>query len=131
MLFFHKPGVVHLWRPADSAASWHGLRSVSLKTQSLSVGSTALSPISGIAHILKQDALVVALVDGSFHVIQGSEPTAVSERPDSRFTSNALSNAARQHFVATSDEEVRKLDVNCIHGMISYDSDSYFIWVHE
>ena len=112
---------------------WHGLRSIGLKTQKLSVGSTALAAVSGTAYIRRRDTLVVSLSDGTFHVIGGvsTDPCLIPEKADGDLSSQNLSLIARQHFTAVEEEEMRNIDVNCTHGMTIFDGDSTFMWIHE
>ncbi|KAI0693750.1 transcription factor IIIC subunit delta N-term-domain-containing protein [Cytidiella melzeri] len=136
VLVFSKPGTVSLWRPDNAISPWSGLKTVALQVQKLSVGSTALAPVSGIAHIPRRDTVVVTLSDGSFHVVKNvsSEPLLVSdnsEGDENKISSKSLSTVARQHFVRIEGEETRKLDVNSTHGMASADNGSTFLWVHE
>ena len=131
MLAFNKPGIIYLWRAVEDTAAWHGLRSIVLKTQNISTGSTSLAPVSGIDYIRSQDVLVVSLSDGSFHAIQevSVQPRLVDQ--DASLSSQGLSSAARQCFVAVEEEGMKKIDVNCTHGMTTFDGDSYFVWIHE
>lgn len=100
------------------------------KTQNQSVGSTALAPLSGIVYLSHRDTIIVSLSDGSFHIIQhiSSGPTLASGEGVS---SEALSTTARKLFARIEGEEISKLDVNCTHGMATFDYDSIFLWIQE
>ncbi len=130
---FSKPGTIHLWKPDGNESSWTGLRTIALKTQKLSVGSTALAPVSGIVYLSRHDSVVVSLSDGSFHVIKNlsTAPTLASDNPEETMDSKTLSTLVRQHFVSIEGEGTRKLDVNSTHGMTDVDGESTFLWIHE
>ena len=100
------------------------------KSQNQSVGSTALAPITGIAHLSHLDAIVVSLSDGSFHVIQNisSGPNLASGEG---ISSEALSTTSRKLFARIEGEEIRKFGVHCTHGMVTVDHDSIFLWIQE
>ncbi|KAI0086304.1 putative zinc-finger of transcription factor IIIC complex-domain-containing protein [Irpex rosettiformis] len=131
VLIFSKPGTIHFWKPVGK--SWDGYLTVALKTQKQSVGSTAMAPISGIVHLPRRDAIAVSLSDGSFHVVKdvSSKPALASDDQTDAISSRALSIAARQHFVRIEGDEIRKLDVNCTHGMTTVDEDFTFLWIQE
>ncbi|KAI0818913.1 putative zinc-finger of transcription factor IIIC complex-domain-containing protein [Irpex lacteus] len=133
VLVFSKPGTIHLWKPDDNESSWTGLRTIALKTQKLSVGSTALAPVSGIVYLSRHDSVVVSLSDGSFHVIKNlsTAPILASDDPAEAMSSKSLSTLVRQHFVNIEGEGTRKLDVNSTHGMTNVDGESTFLWIHE
>ncbi|KAJ4474255.1 putative zinc-finger of transcription factor IIIC complex-domain-containing protein [Lentinula aciculospora] len=84
VLVYTRPGTIHFWSnpslsfftsasasTSGSPPTWSGLHSLRLKTQKRSIGSSFLQPISGMQYILDRDALVLCLVDGSFHVVYG------------------------------------------------------------
>ncbi|KAG6898898.1 hypothetical protein C0993_003000 [Termitomyces sp. T159_Od127] len=127
-----KPGKVHLWCHSSSQLGWSGPRSYRLKTQKISVGSSALHPASGIQYISRQDILVLTLFDGSFHVIYNlsSEPTMIPQSDDIVVTSENLSQAVRSVFVQT-ENDVDFGDMNRITGLTSYDGSATFIWIQE
>ncbi|KAJ3555131.1 hypothetical protein NM688_g2748 [Phlebia brevispora] len=133
ILVFTKPGSVHFWSPSESGVHWTGLRTLILKTQKLSVGSSALSPVSGVTYIPSQDTLVISLADGSFHVVAhlSTNPSLALEPVDSGLSSGMISATARGTFIKVEEERMKRLDVNAIHGMASYDQASFFLWIHE
>ena len=71
--------------------------------------------------------------DGSLHVVVNvsKDPSLSSDASDIGFTSSALSATARRDFIQIEEEHIKKLDVNAIHGMSSYDQDSFYLWIHE
>ena len=144
--------IIHLWSPSSPKSSgsapnlgWTGYRTLPIQTQRLSVGSSCLYPISGLSHVKYQDALVVSLFDGSFHVIQNlsHEPMWSSSMADGRdgadvedsnatFTSEGLSAASRTAFTLAERRDIRFTDVNRISGMLAHDDASgVMMWLHE
>src|ERR1700722_6801651 len=132
MLVPCKAGVVHLWSPSTPAFGWSGYRALFLQTQKLSVGSSALHPVSGMHYIRSQDALLLCLCDGSLHVIHdiSREPTW-SSATASPVTTESLSLMARTVFVRAEPEEMQYADANRISGMLSYDGSATVLWLHE
>ena len=149
-----KPGFVHLWSPptaTDHHASsssggigWTGYRTLPIRTQRLSVGSSCLHPNSGLFYVRHRDALVISLFDGSFHVIRnlfhepawststvdGSDGMGVAD--SSTFTSEGLSAISRAAFTQAERSDVRFTDVNRINGMLAHDDVSGTVmWLHE
>lgn len=104
-----------------------------LKTQKLSVGSSALHQVSGMHYVRRRDALVISLFDGSFHVVHNasSTPCLSSSDPDNILTTEKLSKMSRQVFNQAEHSNVDFFDVNRISGMMSYDTSSTLLWVHE
>lgn len=95
------------------------------------MGSSALSPASGICYDPNLDATVLSLSDGSFHVVHGIsvEPTLDSS-PES-VSSDALSAASRAIFLQTEQDKVTFQDVDQVNGMTTYDDRSTFMWIYE
>ncbi|KAH9933377.1 transcription factor IIIC subunit delta N-term-domain-containing protein [Fomitopsis serialis] len=132
MLIYSKPGKLYLWAmPANGHLSI--LRTVALPTQQLSIGSSALTPVVGLTHVDSEDALVVCLADGSFHVVHhlSKEQSSVQPPNDVGLSSIQLSTAGRSAFAAAETEKTTKKDVNRIYGMVSYDSHAWFTWLHD
>ncbi|TFK90124.1 hypothetical protein K466DRAFT_638963 [Polyporus arcularius HHB13444] len=135
ILIYHKPGVLHLWSASSfgaSEAAWSGSRAFVLRTHKRSVGSSALSPASGISYIPSLDVAVVSLSDGSFYVIQklSVDPTLDPPSPGS-IQPDTLSAASRSVFVRAEPEKVSYKDVDRIHGAVTYDGGSTFMWTYE
>ncbi|EGN93775.1 hypothetical protein SERLA73DRAFT_172058 [Serpula lacrymans var. lacrymans S7.3] len=125
-------GIIHLWSSPSPSSKWSGSRVLVLQTQKISVASSALYPVSGLTHVGMQDALVLSLFDGSFHVVHSlsinpswSPPTA-----DDTLHTDMLSKVSRSIFAHVTPG-VRHMDVSRISGMASYDGFSTFIWVYE
>jgi general transcription factor 3C protein 4 len=127
-----KPGVVHLWCPYATVFGWSGYRVLFMEAQKLSVGSSALHPVSGVQYIRCQDALIICLSGGSFHVIQqlSLEPSWSAANVSTLTTEN-LSVASRSVFTRVENEETQFTDVNRISGMLSYDGSATLLWLHE
>jgi general transcription factor 3C protein 4 len=104
-----------------------------LQTQELSVGSSSLYPVSGMTYICSEDALILCLFDGSFHVIYGLsvDPSYFPPNPLSELTSEKLSFTSRSIFAKTSFGDIRRRDANRVSGMMSYDASSTVMWAHE
>lgn len=130
---YSKPGVIHLWSWPLPPAKWHGGRALAIQTQKLSVGSSAFSHVSGFSYAAEKDVLILALLDGSLHVIHNVsiEPSWVPTSPDDQLTSEALSQASRVFFAQTSPDGIAYLDVNRISGLVRYDSNSTLTWIYE
>jgi general transcription factor 3C protein 4 len=132
ILVYTKPGLVHLWSPT-SESTWFGTRTLLLQTQKLSIGSSAISPVSGVSYVLHRDALILALFDGSFHVIHNLsvEPSWNPSVANDTLTSAELSRASRELFAKVTPAGISRMDVNRIGGMVSYDSQSTLVWIYE
>ncbi|KAE9399582.1 hypothetical protein BT96DRAFT_993904 [Gymnopus androsaceus JB14] len=143
ILVYGRPGTIHFWSEPSSPSTssvdvptyWSGLHSIRLKTQKTSIGSTSLQPLSGMQYIRHLDALLVCLVDGSFHVVYGiaaagpvlDSPPASSSIPTpleegSNLKSATLSTTVRGVFARVERElKVTSSDVMKINGMVLYD----------
>ncbi|KAJ8588488.1 hypothetical protein M405DRAFT_740181 [Rhizopogon salebrosus TDB-379] len=132
VLVYTKPGLVHLWSPT-SESTWFGTRTLLLQTQKLSIGSSAISPVSGVSYVLHRDALILALFDGSFHVIHNLsvKPSWNPSVANDTLTSAELSRASRELFAKVTPAGISRMDVNRIGGMVSYDSQSTLVWIYE
>ncbi|OJA09194.1 hypothetical protein AZE42_00702 [Rhizopogon vesiculosus] len=132
VLVYTKPGLVHLWSWPSSEPTWSGTRTLLLQTQNVCTGSSAISPVSGVSYVLHRDVLILALFDGSFHVIHNLsvEPTWSPLYADDTLTSTELSRASRALFAKVTPG-ISRMDVNRISGMISYDSQSTLVWIYE
>lgn len=113
------------------------LPSIRLQTQKLSVGSSSLTPVSGMFYLENRDTLVVGLCDGSFHTVHFASTTPILDRDlksvddkDVSFTSNRLSKAARAVF-AQAEGDIRRTDVNRIYGSACFDDFNTVVWFHE
>ncbi|EKM55654.1 uncharacterized protein PHACADRAFT_209176 [Phanerochaete carnosa HHB-10118-sp] len=114
ILVFTKSGVLHLWSKPSAFTAWSGL-------------------LTGVTYSPRCDALVVSLADGSLHIVRKvtSDPTLALGIPEDNLTSESISKTARSAFIKVEEDDVDKQQVNAIHGMTSYDGDSFYIWIHE
>ncbi len=121
-----------LWSAPSVSSAWSGSRALLLQTQKRSVGSSALSPSSGISYIPDRDISVISLSDGSFHVIHSlsANPSLVPP-PSEGVSSETLSAASRALFARAEPEKATLKDVDRINGMTSYDGRSTFVWTYE
>ncbi|KAG2040160.1 putative zinc-finger of transcription factor IIIC complex-domain-containing protein [Suillus americanus] len=133
ILVYTKPGIVYLWSWPSSEPTWYGTRILPLQTQKMSVGSSAISPVSGVSYVLHRDALILSLFDGSLHIIHNmtTEPTWSPPLAGNILTSAELSRTSRALFAKVTPAGISYLDVNRIGGMASYDSQSTLIWIYE
>jgi len=157
-----KPGRVLLWSPETSSRRWLGKRlqlelQVSSKasnhyTQAAGMGYFSVLnghnwplPLAGITYIAKEDALVVSLLDGSYHTIYNvcEDPSLVSPVPEPGHSSSALTKAARKAFLTAEERQIikpkdrsepPKLYENHYaktFGMCGYDGYGVFMWIHQ
>ncbi|PIL25172.1 hypothetical protein GSI_13061 [Ganoderma sinense ZZ0214-1] len=132
ILIFHKAAVVLLWSTASNASAWSGSRALLLPTQKRSVGSSALSPSSGVSYIPDRDICVLSLSDGSFHVIHNLSANPSLDPPLSEvISSQTLSAVSRAFFSRAEPEKVTLKDVDRINGMTTYDGRATFVWTYE
>ncbi|KAI1793486.1 transcription factor IIIC subunit delta N-term-domain-containing protein [Ganoderma leucocontextum] len=132
ILIFHKAAVLLLWSTSSVRSAWSGSRSLLLPTQKRSVGSSALSPSSGVSYIPDRDICVVSLSDGSFHVIHSLSANPTLDPPPSEgVSSQTLSAVSRAFFARAEPEKVSLKDVDRINGMTTYDGRATCIWTYE
>ncbi|KAI0079097.1 hypothetical protein K474DRAFT_1640323 [Panus rudis PR-1116 ss-1] len=131
-LIFTTPGELHMWRPQASNVGWSGTCGFALQVKKTTVGSSALSPPSGIVYNGRHDAVTVSLSDGSFHVIHNfSVSPTLSTTETSEVSSTALTGKVRSVFLKLEESVRRTTDVNRIDGMMTFDGDGTFAWIHE
>ncbi|TCD71793.1 hypothetical protein EIP91_003136 [Steccherinum ochraceum] len=134
-LVFSSPGQVRIWSSAQDSSAWRGSRVIALRTVKTCMGSTSVATLSGFCYRRRRDALVVALADGSFHVISGfsSDPQLVfnSTPENAGFSAEALSAASRSVYLKVEERQPDRLDVNRIGGMMPFDDMSTYVWIHE
>lgn len=80
----------------------------------MSIGSSAISPVSGVSYVLHRDALILSLFDGSLHVIHNMtvEPTWSPPLAGDILTSTELSRTTRTLFAKVTPAGISNLDVN-------------------
>jgi len=133
ILICAKPGIIRLWSSLSPNGGWSGARVILLSGQELSVGSSALCPVSGAVYVPRKDALVVSLTDGSFHVIHSisTEPSITALCPDDGLATEEMSRTVRRCFLEVEPEGTSPKDVNRVYGMTSYDDCTTYVWIHE
>lgn len=104
-----------------------------IRSQKLSIGSSAFSYVSGFSYVKDRDVLLVALFDGTLHAIHNMStgPSWVPTSSDDQLTSEALSQVSRVFFSQTAPASVEYVDVNRISGLVCYDSHSTLTWIYE
>ncbi|KAJ6482521.1 putative zinc-finger of transcription factor IIIC complex-domain-containing protein [Mycena sanguinolenta] len=133
ILVYHKPGVIHLWRPSNSD-SWSGLRTLPIVRQpNLSAGMSPLHPLSGMYYIRRRDAMMICLYDGSFHVVHNvsSDPSWTPSSLDDPISTQKLSITARSLFTRVEPGVVDRELENRISAMTPYDGSATVTWLHE
>ena len=125
-----------MWSPGlqgAASSAWQGSREILLPVHKRSVGSSALSPVSGISYIPARDICVITLSEGSFYTVHNfSVAPSLQPGPSSEnASSDALSTASRCIFARVEPEPVATLDVARVNGMLSYDEGSTFAWTYE
>ncbi|KAJ3491367.1 hypothetical protein NLI96_g752 [Meripilus lineatus] len=133
ILISSTPGQLQLWYSLDYPSASREIRVINLRTIPLSVGSTSLSPITGVSYIPHRDILVISLADGSLHV-EGhisKKPSSDVLAPNADLTSESLSATARSICSTMQSDGLIFADVNQINGMVPYDNGSTFAWLHE
>ncbi|EIW74796.1 hypothetical protein CONPUDRAFT_169750 [Coniophora puteana RWD-64-598 SS2] len=132
---FTKPGTVHLWCSPASRAPWSGCRVLELRNIPLSAGSSPLTPLSGATYVKSRDKVVLAFLDGSFHVIHNasSDPSWASPISEggAALDSQLMSTRVRGVLGRESAGSATWMDVGRTYGMASYDGAGAFAWVYE
>lgn len=96
------------------------------------MGSSALSPASGICYVPSRDLAAVSLSDGSFHTIHTlSTMPALDPIPHEAIRSDVLSEVSRSVFLRAESEKMSPKDVDRINGMDTYDGCATFMWTYE
>ncbi|KAJ3913013.1 putative zinc-finger of transcription factor IIIC complex-domain-containing protein [Lentinula edodes] len=162
---YTRPGTVHFWSPSDPSPfsishptstttlyhpPWSGVQTLTLKTpKQLSIDSSPLHQSTGMQYISARDALVLCLVDGSFHVVYGIAGVACSVPIldyENVAATGSLSMTARGVFVrieraaAASNSNSAGVgggagtfaDAMRTSGMVCYDGGlGTVMWIHE
>jgi general transcription factor 3C protein 4 len=95
-----------------------------------------LYPPSGLVYSPGHDALVMSLIDGSFHVIYdiSSAPTSkpsVDSTTQPSFSSSDLSSISREVFIQVEGGAISHAEMNRINGMVSFAGFPIVSWAHE
>ncbi|KAI6014123.1 putative zinc-finger of transcription factor IIIC complex-domain-containing protein [Pisolithus microcarpus] len=150
ILVASKAGTVHLYSlspfplspplslahsPTYTPTHWYGSKCLAIQIQPSSAGSSSLSPVSGVFYVRDRDALLLALSDGSVHVMHGfsSEPTWDPAPTPSTLTesSRTFFVRAQQHASFGVSSVPDYMDVNRIDGFVPYDSCGTVAWIYE
>ncbi|KXN82242.1 Putative transcription factor tau subunit sfc9 [Leucoagaricus sp. SymC.cos] len=128
ILVVTKPGRILFW-----SSTWDEPRIVRLESQKIHKSSSSFHPATGINYLRQQDALVVTLADGSFHVVRdlSSNPSYPSSQDSSAATSQKFSKAVRSIFNETQNGDADSVDMNKITGIGLFDDRSMFVWSQE
>ncbi len=131
-----RPGVVQLWAEECDGVSWSGLRSFSLSRSAISSSSSVLYPPSGLVYSPEHDALVMPLIDGSFHVVYDISSSPTTETPvgltkQRSFSSSDLSSISRRIFIQVEGGPMSHGETNRINGMVSFGGFPIVSWAHE
>jgi len=106
-----------------------------LRNIPLSAGSSPFTPLSGATYVKSRDKVVLAFLDGSFHVIHNvsSDPSWPSPISDggAALDSQSMSTRARGVLGRESAGSATWMDVGRTYGMTSYDGAGTFAWVYE
>ncbi|KAF9025353.1 hypothetical protein BDZ89DRAFT_953917 [Hymenopellis radicata] len=116
-----RPGVIDLWSPPSSTA-WSGSRSLYIPPQVITVGSSILQPVSGLAYFRQYDVLVIGLFDGTVRTIHNLFLNPEWDvNTATKLTGQLVSEGLRRIFVEIENEEITNADVNRTSGLISLD----------
>ncbi|TDL24008.1 hypothetical protein BD410DRAFT_767896 [Rickenella mellea] len=139
LVCYAKPGVLNIWRMPDASSTGDGQPfALRLQSQRTSVGSSSLTPVSGMNYDQHNDALLVTLFDGSFHIVYNlsSEPSLQDRTMDidgsnRSMPSSALVSSRTRAAFERAEGSVQHLDVNRTSGALSFDGSSTVAWLHE
>ncbi|KAN0115650.1 Transcription factor IIIC subunit delta N-term domain containing protein [Russula decolorans] len=131
-----RPGVIQLWAEECDRVAWSGLRSFSLSRSGISSSSSMLYPPSGLVYSPGHDALVMPLIDGSFHVVYDISSAPTTEPPvgltkQPGFSSSDLSSISRRIFIQVEGGPMSHGEINRINGMVSFGGFPIVSWAHE
>lgn len=95
-----------------------------------------LYPPSGLVYSSEHDALMMTLIDGSFHVVYdiSSAPTTellvdLTRQPS--FSLSDLSSISRRVFIQVEGGPMSHGEMNRINGMVSFGGFPIVSWAHE
>jgi general transcription factor 3C polypeptide 4 len=82
------------------------------------------------------DALILSLIDGSFHVIYdiSSGPSATPRLDSNKkpsLSSSDLSSLSRKVFIQVEGSAISHAEMNRIYGMVSFGGFPMISWAHE
>ena len=116
----------------NTTTSWPGLVDIRLQNQQTSRNSSELHPCFGIEYNCENDSVVLAIADGSLHVVRdvGGEPRYVSSA-EAGLSSDELSALARNLFLKDEGRGITDATTGKICGMTSICNGSILILLFE
>lgn len=112
--------------------SWPGLVDIRLQNQKTSRNSSELHPCCGIEYNYESDSVVLAIADGSLHVIRDvGEVPRYDNSTEAGLASDSLSALARNLFLRNEGREIADAITGKICGMTSICNGSILIWLSE
>lgn len=105
---------------------------IRLKNQKTSRNSSELHPCCGIEYNYENDSVILAIADGSLHVVGdlGGAPKYV-DSADSNFSSHGLSALARNLFSKNEGKGISDAVTGKISGLTSICNGSILLWLFE
>ncbi|KAF9785254.1 putative zinc-finger of transcription factor IIIC complex-domain-containing protein [Thelephora terrestris] len=132
ILVYCKPGTAHLYASPSPNALWSGLVDVRLQNQKTSRNSSELHPCCGIEYNQENGSVVLAIADGSLHVVGDLDRTPkYVNSAESGWSSHGLSTLARGLFVKSEGGGATEAMTCKISGMTSICSGSILLWLFE
>lgn len=111
---------------------WSGLVDIRLQNQTTSRNSSELHPCCGIDYNHENDSVVLAIADGSLHVVGdvGGVPSYVSSA-EAGLSSHGLSAFARNLFLRNEGKEIADAVAGKISGTTSICNGSIMLLLFE
>lgn len=132
MLVYCKPGTAHLYTTPSPSARWSGHVEIRPQNQKTSRNSSELHPCCGIEYNHDDDSVVLAINDGSLHVIGGlGETPKYVDSAESGLSSRGLSALARNTFLKSEGRGATDAVTGKISGMSSLCNGSILLWIFE
>lgn len=121
-----------MYATPSPTTSWSGLLDIRLQNQTTSRNSSELHPCCGIEYNYENDSVILAIADGSLHVVEdmGGVPRYVSSL-EVGLSSHGLSALARNLFLKNEGRGTTDAATGKISGMTSICNGSILLWVFE
>lgn len=121
-----------MYTTPSPTTSWPGLAEVRLQNQKTSRNSSELHPCCGIEYNCETDTVIVAIADGSLHVVgdMNGVPGYVSSA-ETGLSSHGLSALARNLFLRNEGRGITDAVTGKISGMTSIYNGSILLWLYE
>jgi len=105
---------------------------IRLQNQRTSRNSSELQPCCGIEYSNENDSVILAIVDGSLHVVGdlGGVPKYVNSA-ESGLSSHGLSALARNVFLKNEGRGITDAVTGKVSGMTSICNGSILLWIFE